>query len=147
MQCGADVIVGDPLGGSNLIPDDLIECLRFILNYQIPCLLLGGGGYHFPNASRYWCSLTAAICEEQLNDDIPSDNDNFLDFGPDYSLTLKKEKFLKDLNSEEYLEDQCRIIEGQLFKLILFSYIYFYIFLCFVFIVIDNLKYYKVQAV
>ncbi|XP_065365710.1 histone deacetylase 8-like [Calliphora vicina] len=121
VQCGADVIVGDPLGGSNLIPEDLIECMNVILSYQLPCLVLGGGGYNFPNSSRYWCSLTAAICDLPLNDDICADNENFLAYGPDYSVSIKREKFLKDLNTEEYLESQCSIIE-------------------------DNLLYYKVQA-
>ncbi|XP_037819946.1 histone deacetylase 8-like [Lucilia sericata] len=122
VQCGADVIVGDPLGGTNLIPEDLIECMQYILSYELPSLILGGGGYNFPNSSRFWCSLTAAICDVTLNEDISADNENFLEYGPDYCLTIKREKFLKDLNTEEYLEKQCRIIE-------------------------DNLKYYKVHAV
>ncbi|KAM7346561.1 histone deacetylase 8-like [Cochliomyia hominivorax] len=114
VQCGADCIVGDPLGGSNLIPEDLIECVKFILCYQMPCVMLGGGGYNFLNSSRYWCSLTAAICEVSLNDDISGDNENFLAYGPDYSLTIKRANFIKDFNTEEYLEQQCKIIEDNL---------------------------------
>ncbi|XP_075155768.1 histone deacetylase 8-like isoform X2 [Haematobia irritans] len=114
IQCGADVIVGDPLGGTNLVPQDLIECIKFVLNYEIPCLFLGGGGYNIPNASRYWCLLTAAICGQTLDDDIPSDNLNFLRYGPDYSLTIEKMATLRDENSEEYLETQACLLEDNL---------------------------------
>ena len=141
LQCGADAIVGDPLGGSNLIPDDLINCINFVLNYQLPCLLLGGGGYHFTNSSRYWCAVTASICQETLSDDIPADDEDFLQYGPDYSVTIKKEKFLKDLNTEENLDKQCRIIEGNGFAALNINSLNNH---C---LFPDNLKYYKVQAI
>ncbi|XP_061391624.1 histone deacetylase 8-like [Musca vetustissima] len=114
IQCGADVIVGDPLGGSNLIPEDLIECIRAILNYPVPCVFLGGGGYNMANSSRYWCQLTAAICQETLEDDIPADNENFLKYGPDYCLNIKRMPTLRDENKDEDLEEQAEWIEGNL---------------------------------
>lgn len=43
LQCGADVLVGDPLGGANLVLEDLGECLKEVLRWNIPLLLLGGG--------------------------------------------------------------------------------------------------------
>uniref|UniRef100_A0A1I8NP91 Histone deacetylase n=1 Tax=Stomoxys calcitrans TaxID=35570 RepID=A0A1I8NP91_STOCA len=114
IQCGADVIVGDPLGGTNLVPQDLIECIQFVLNYEMPCVLLGGGGYNLPNASRYWCQLTAAICGQTLDEDIPSDNANFLRYGPDYCLHIKKVPTLRDENKVEYLEQQACAVEENL---------------------------------
>lgn len=131
LQCGADVIVGDPLGGSNLIPEDLIDCVKFILNYELPSLILGGGGYNFTNSARYWCSLTAAVCEVSLSDDLPEENENFLAYGPDYSLNIKREKLRKDLNTEEYLEQQCRIIEGKLIYYFLNRKLNIFNFCCF----------------
>lgn len=111
IQCGADAIVGDPLGGSNLKPQDLIDCITFVLDYNLPSVLLGGGGYHFANASRYWTQLTAAICNQSLADDIPDITPHFLQYGPDYSLKIET-KSIKDLNTDEYLNECAALIEG-----------------------------------
>lgn len=43
VQCGADSIVGDPLGGTNLVPEDLASCVEHILSWDLPTLFLGGG--------------------------------------------------------------------------------------------------------
>lgn len=43
LQCGADVLVGDPLGGANLVLEDLGQCLKEVLSWNIPLMLLGGG--------------------------------------------------------------------------------------------------------
>lgn len=43
VQCGADSIVGDPLGGTNLLPEDLGICVERILSWDLPTLFLGGG--------------------------------------------------------------------------------------------------------
>lgn len=55
IQCGADSIAGDPLGGTNLIPEDLGCCIEQILSWQRPTIFLGGGkmfnssSFLFPN--------------------------------------------------------------------------------------------------
>lgn len=114
VQCGGDVIVGDPLGGSNLIPDDLINCVKHILDFQKPTLLLGGGGYNLQNSSRYWCLLTAAVCGITINDDIPAHNADFLTYGPDYCLTIESKLFLKNNNVDKDLDKQLQLIEGKI---------------------------------
>lgn len=43
VQCGADSIAGDPLGGTNLIPEDLGSCIELILAWYLPTIFLGGG--------------------------------------------------------------------------------------------------------
>lgn len=43
VQCGADAIVGDPLGGTNLTPADIGCCIKQILSWDIPTMFLGGG--------------------------------------------------------------------------------------------------------
>lgn len=45
VQCGADAIAGDPLGGTNLIPDDLGKCVERILTWRLPTIFLGGGKF------------------------------------------------------------------------------------------------------
>lgn len=43
IQCGADAICGDPLGGTNLVPQDLGKCITEILKWDMPKIFLGGG--------------------------------------------------------------------------------------------------------
>lgn len=109
-QCGADVITGDKLGGSNLIPSDLGECIKFILNWKIPMIFLGGGGYHNTNTSRYWTYLTSIICGQNIDIDLP-DNKYFLSYGPDYMLSVDR-KNLRDYNDEASLMINVRKITG-----------------------------------
>lgn len=43
VQCGADSIAGDPLGGANLLPEDIGKCVEQILSWKLPTMFLGGG--------------------------------------------------------------------------------------------------------
>lgn len=43
VQCGADAIASDPLGGANLLPQDIGKCLQEILSWNLPTMFLGGG--------------------------------------------------------------------------------------------------------
>src|SRR5262245_28855646 len=83
MQCGADSLAGDRLGGFNLsmdgLPIDLrlacsqvftghAACLEFVKSFGLPLLVLGGGGYTIRNVSRCWTLETAVCCNEQLTE-------------------------------------------------------------------------------
>ena len=46
VQCGADCLSNDPLGGFNLSPIGIGNCVKKILSKNIPTLFLGGGGYN-----------------------------------------------------------------------------------------------------
>lgn len=46
VQCGADCLAGDPLGGFNMTPVGMGKCLRVILDEMLPTLVLGGGNVH-----------------------------------------------------------------------------------------------------
>lgn len=104
IQCGGDCIVGDPLGGANMVPNQLIRCIRFVLQRSLPTCVLGGGGYNFPNTAKFWTQVTAAIVNEKLVEDIPDDCLCFLDFGPDYTLKVEANAAVKDCNLEEEYE-------------------------------------------
>lgn len=54
VQCGADSLALDPLGGFNLTPAGIGKCLKTVLAARLPTLVLGGGGYNLPNAARYF---------------------------------------------------------------------------------------------
>lgn len=43
IQCGSDSLVGDPIGGFNLTPKTLGECVKNVMKWDKPTLILGGG--------------------------------------------------------------------------------------------------------
>jgi histone deacetylase 1/2 len=55
LQCGADSLSGDRLGCFNLSIKGHAECVRFMRSFNVPVLLLGGGGYTVRNVARCWC--------------------------------------------------------------------------------------------
>jgi len=44
-QCGADVIAGDPQACFNLTPQGMARCIQYLMDFNIPLVLLGGGDY------------------------------------------------------------------------------------------------------
>lgn len=97
VQCGADCLTGDPLGGFNLTPIGMEKCIKLILQSAgiRPCLFLGGGGYNRPNVARYWAKITSSIIADAhnssdlLSEDIP-ENDYFSLYGPSFELGIDK---------------------------------------------------------
>ena len=55
LQCGADSLSGDRLGCFNLSVKGHADCLRFLRSFNVPLMLLGGGGYTIRNVARCWC--------------------------------------------------------------------------------------------
>lgn len=43
MQCGGDLLVGDPLGEFNLTPRGAGRCVEYILQWRLPTIMMGGG--------------------------------------------------------------------------------------------------------
>lgn len=43
MQLGADTMAGDPMCSFNMTPVGVGKCLQYVLQWQLPTLLLGGG--------------------------------------------------------------------------------------------------------
>lgn len=110
VQCGADALAGDPLGGANLLPADLGECISMVLTWNLPTIFLGGGGYNTPNTARYWTWLTAIICGQKLDDDIP-DHKYFLKYGPGYELSIAAKREHDPNTSDEFEANYQRIAE------------------------------------
>ena len=52
LQCGADSLSGDRLGCFNLSIDGHAECVRFVKSFNLPTLVVGGGGYTLRNVPR-----------------------------------------------------------------------------------------------
>lgn len=43
MQLGADTIAGDPMCSFNMTPKGVGKCLKYVLQWQLATLVLGGG--------------------------------------------------------------------------------------------------------
>lgn len=85
VQCGADGLAGDRLGGWNLTTRGITLAISCVLKARIPIMLLGGGGYCNANAARCWASVTAAALDVTLPQDIP-EHDYLCQYLPDFQL-------------------------------------------------------------
>ncbi|CAG2121546.1 unnamed protein product, partial [Medioppia subpectinata] len=87
LQCGADSLTGDRLGVFNLTLKGHGKCVEFVKGFDIPLLILGGGGYTKKNVSRCWTHETAITLNMELPNDLPQ-NDYFDYYGPDFKLHI-----------------------------------------------------------
>ena len=51
LQCGADSLSGDKLGGLGLTTHSHAHCVQYVRSKNIPVMLLGGGGYTVRNVA------------------------------------------------------------------------------------------------
>lgn len=58
------------LGSFNLSERGHAECVAFLKKFNVPLLLLGGGGYTVKNVSRCWVYETAIALDTELSDGI-----------------------------------------------------------------------------
>ncbi|KAK4264381.1 hypothetical protein QN277_025567 [Acacia crassicarpa] len=102
LQCGADSLSGDKLGPFNLSVKGHADSLRFLRSFNVPLMVLGGGGYTVQNVARCWCYETAVAVGVEPDDNLPY-NDYYDNFGPDYSLHVKP-RHRENRNTPEDLE-------------------------------------------
>eukprot|EP00923_Selenidium_pygospionis_P058101 GHVN01101943.1.p1 GENE.GHVN01101943.1~~GHVN01101943.1.p1 ORF type:complete len:452 (-),score=68.24 GHVN01101943.1:222-1556(-) len=90
LQCGADSITGDRLGRFDLSIKGHGECVSICKTFNVPLLILGGGGYTIRNVARCWAYETAVALErsDALVNEIPL-NEYYHYYSPDYELHLK----------------------------------------------------------
>uniref|UniRef100_A0A1Y1M2X5 Histone deacetylase n=2 Tax=Photinus pyralis TaxID=7054 RepID=A0A1Y1M2X5_PHOPY len=119
VQCGADCINGDPVGQINITTKDMGECIKDVLNCNVPTLFLGGGGYNPANTARYWTYLTSLITNQPIDNDIPDCSEYFTKYGPTYELHID-EGCQRDFNTDEYINNiistvtnYCKLIESE----------------------------------
>lgn len=58
MQLGADSLCYDKLGQFNLSLKGHGNCVKYMLSFGIPIIMVGGGGYTIDNVSRCWAYET-----------------------------------------------------------------------------------------
>jgi histone deacetylase 1/2 len=104
LQCGADSLTGDRLGCFNLSLKGHANCVAYVRSFNVPTLILGGGGYTMRNVARCWAFETAVLLgeESRIKDELPY-NDYFEYYGPDYRLHITPSNMVND-NSREYLD-------------------------------------------
>ncbi|CAN6194687.1 unnamed protein product [Urochloa humidicola] len=103
LQCGADSLSGDRLGCFNLSIKGHAECVRFMRSFNVPLLLLGGGGYTIRNVARCWCYETGVALGHELTDKMPP-NEYYEYFGPDYTLHVAPSN-MENKNTRHQLDD------------------------------------------
>lgn len=105
LQCGADSLNGDKLGVFNMTLKGHGECVRFFRAYNVPLMLLGGGGYTPVNVARCWAYETAIALgkEDELSEDLP-DNAFLADYkGNQPRLHINASRAHRNQNSKDYL--------------------------------------------
>ena len=102
LQCGADSLSGDRLGCFNLSVKGHGECVEFVRSFDLPLLVLGGGGYTLRTVPRCWTYETSVLVGQPIQDELPF-NDYFDYYGPDYRLHLPVSN-MDNLNTATYLE-------------------------------------------
>ena len=122
LQCGADSLAEDKLGSFNLsmqggfcltarfaltVADPLCkghaDCVAFMRTFNVPLMIVGGGGYTIRNVARTWAFETGVACGEDMTDRPMPFNDYIEYFGPEFKLDVPASN-MENSNSREYLE-------------------------------------------
>lgn len=113
--CGADSLSGDRVGCWNLSIKGHAACLEHMKTYNVPLLVLGGGGYTVRNVSRCWAYETARLLEQDISDDMPWHE--YSDYYcPEYKLHIPVSN-MKNENTRKSLEDKTQRLLQQLSQL------------------------------
>uniref|UniRef100_H2SKE2 Histone deacetylase 1 n=1 Tax=Takifugu rubripes TaxID=31033 RepID=H2SKE2_TAKRU len=102
LQCGADSLSGDRLGCFNLTIKGHAKCVEYMKSFNLPLLMLGGGGYTIRNVARCWTYETAVALDASIPNELPY-NDYFEYFGPDFKLHISPSN-MTNQNTNDYLE-------------------------------------------
>jgi histone deacetylase 3 len=103
LQCGADSLAGDRLGCFNVNIKAHGECVKFVQSYNVPTLVLGGGGYTIRNVSRCWTYETSVLLNTKLSNDLPY-NEYYSFYGPDFTLEPNIPHDIPNANSWKTLD-------------------------------------------
>lgn len=102
LQCGGDSLSGDRLGCFNLSMRGHANCVNFVKSFNVPTLVLGGGGYTMRNVARTWAYETGQLVGVDMGPDLPF-TDYYEYYSPDFELDVKPSN-MDNANSPEYLE-------------------------------------------
>ncbi|BGP13299.1 histone deacetylase (class I) Clr6 [Rhodosporidiobolus nylandii] len=111
LQCGADSLASDKLGSFNLSMSGHASCVAFMRSFNVPLIILGGGGYTVRNVARTWAYETGIACGVEMGKELPF-NEYIEYFGPEFKLDVPGNN-MDNANSREYLDKTtASILEG-----------------------------------
>uniref|UniRef100_A0A914DVV5 Histone deacetylase n=1 Tax=Acrobeloides nanus TaxID=290746 RepID=A0A914DVV5_9BILA len=102
LQCGADSLTGDRLGCFNLTLKGHGKCVEYMKKFNLPIIMLGGGGYTIRNVARCWTYETSVALDTDIANELPY-NDYFEYYGPDFKLHIAPSN-MTNHNTPEYLD-------------------------------------------
>lgn len=70
--CGADSLAGDPLSSMELSNVALWETVDQLLEFGVPSVVLGGGGYNPWTVCRYWAGMWGRLTGQELPETLPA---------------------------------------------------------------------------
>ena len=116
LQCGADSLGGDRLGCFNLNIRAHGACVVTVKSFNLPTLVLGGGGYTPRNVARLWAHETSVCIGTNLHNSIPTHTPFIEHFEPDQTMypELANLGRYDNKNTEKYLQ---RVTESVLEQL------------------------------
>merc|ERR1712086_188635 len=73
------------------------DCVNFMKSYNLPLLILGGGGYTIRNVARCWTYETGLLLNQELDNDLPQ-NEYIGYYAPNFNLHITPSN-MENLNS------------------------------------------------
>jgi histone deacetylase 1/2 len=116
LQCGADALVGDRIGAFSLTLEGHAEAVRFVKSFNLPMIVLGGGGYTKTTVARAWTLDTATVLDVELEDSLPT-GEYYAYFAAEPRLRHNLPARYADSNKKEDLERIRSTIMDQLKQL------------------------------
>ncbi|EAW11415.1 histone deacetylase RPD3 [Aspergillus clavatus NRRL 1] len=111
LQCGGDSLSGDRLGCFNLSMRGHANCVNFVKSFNLPTMIVGGGGYTMRNVARTWAFETGVLLGEVLGPELPY-NDYYEYFAPDYELNVRPSN-MDNANTKDYLDKiRAQVVEN-----------------------------------
>ena len=111
MCCGADSLSGDRVGCWNLSFRGHAAVLEFVKTFNLPMLVLGGGGYTIRNVARCWCFETSRLLNQQIPDAVPWHE--YMDYyAPEYKLHVPVSNMENENTPEALEKTKARILES-----------------------------------
>ncbi|KAF9425409.1 Histone deacetylase 8 [Podila epigama] len=110
-QCGVDGMAGDPLGKWNLGLKGYGHCLKAMMEWKKPLIILGGGGYNSTSTARCYAYLTSVVLGRENSEEIP-EHEFFEEYAPDFLLETELRR-QPDENVDSYFEEVQKLVTEQ----------------------------------
>ena len=116
LQCGADSLGGDRLGCFNVGIKAHGACVGFVKKFNLPLLVLGGGGYTPRNVAKAWAYETSLCIGADVHSSLPGHMPFIEHFGQERTLfpDLSVGGRYDNKNTQSYLENVVMGIREQL---------------------------------